>query len=229
MEKRNLRREYGKVLGDQVTPISKDNDTDTIEANVIDSKPVHPIVDKVNALAKQETPGSLAKEIDLQAFCGADFEGMAEAFTGYSVSLAGPKVVLKTPDGDLEFPFVDMVFMRSKLCHTLWDDVKKKFYKTYDGETVENSSVSVREIEEVVGKKFGFRVEFEVAIPGYEEPFQFLTSGTAHYRFKDYVKKTLAPNGVPPTKAITRVTSDYVKNDKGNYFAPKFEFVKEVV
>jgi len=222
-DRSNLRRQFGKLAESAVV-----NGT-SAPAPVIDAQvlPDHPATSQVKDLAKPEAT-SLASKTSTANISDLfpEFEGMRAGYSGYILKAGAPDVKIITPDETVEAKSVNVVFLSGKECWTLWDEHNNKFYKSYNKMTMPDGQ-SLRDIEAMVGGTFRYQYEFEVAVPGYDEVFTFLSSYTAKERFRDYAAG-LAAKGLKPSLVFTKVSTNYNTSSKGNYFAPVFEFAGEV-
>jgi hypothetical protein len=226
-DRTNLRRQFGKLAESAVvngTPTPAQAPAPVIDVQVL---PDHPATSQVKDLAKPDAKqlANKSSKVNISELF-PEFEGMQAGFSGFVLKAGAPKVKIVTPDEEVEAESVKVVFLTGKECWTLWDASNKKFYKSYNKSTVGNGQ-TMEEIEALTGGQFRYQYEFELAVPGYDEVFTFLTSTTAKYRFMEYAA-SLAERGLKPSMVFTKVSTNYNTSDKGNYFAPVFEFAGEV-
>ncbi len=216
-----------------------------VDAEIVKEEEVQePAAEETKALAKGKTreeifkprkPGELSL-MEQAKNANPDFE-LGSITTGNRIQLDGGEFILRSADDDepVTVDEFDCVLVAARTATSWYDKPNNMLYISYDGNTVQDGT-STEVIAEKLGVKGSFRVEISVGLEGFEEVFIFLTSGTAFYRLREYaaflVDATKPKGGEKKSyelrEVVTKVTSEKLNTGKGTFYAPKFEFVREL-
>lgn len=184
------------------------------------------------ALANVPKPGTLAEKSDVAEkvrSLNPNLEGAVSEINEYTMRTDLNEFILRTPehpDGVTLREFVGVI-LAGRICYTLFNKTTQKMYKTYDRITSTNGIPWDDILSSNQGFQAQFRYEMDLVLPeqaGPETVVTFLTSGTAFYRMKEYVKKLAVEKELGTSQVFTHFAMSKESGEKGTFYAPVFTF-----
>ena len=179
------------------------------------------------AVSVMETARDLNPEFDL-----------GSSFSGNTIKMDGEEFVIRVGGSDDAPEIVtefDCLLLGSQTATSWYDPASNYLYVSFDGNMAQDGVTEVRDLIEKFGKG-QFRVQLTLGLEGFEEPFQFLTSGTAFYKLREYaafLADATKPKGkrkvsLAVNEVVTHIEAVKIRGSKGTFYAPEFTFSRVV-